>query len=117
MCPVCLTDRWPSTHTGTHVRSHKIRNALTKLHASTRTHRVTQHLTSHESHMKGMGKVMHSPSYMQTHAPTHRITHTRIHGHSHRSQSSLAARTLVVSHIFPFTIMNMLMQITHTEGL
>lgn len=54
MCPVCLTDRWPSTHTHTsmHVHPHKIRNALMKLHTCIHMHAVTRHLTSHEAHGK-----------------------------------------------------------------
>ncbi len=107
MCPVCLTDRWPSTCTRacTHSRTRSPKSEMcsrnyahpyTCIHA----HAGTE-ADSISHHMRLMGKVMHSDSYMQTHAPAHRRAHTHIHGHSHHSQSNPAACTPMVKHIFP----------------
>lgn len=93
MRPVCLTDRWPSTHTSMRPRSYKIMNVLRKLHtcmqthACTRVHGDTRHLTSHEAHGKShalslihantcSGSQMHSHTYSWSHtvhiaAPLH----------------------------------------------
>lgn len=118
----CVPDRQMafSTHK---LRSHKIRSALTKLHTYIHaydTDRVRQsHTASHIMRLiwKEWEKSCSlSLSYMQTHALAHGHARTYIHGHTHRSQSSPTARTLVVSHIFHSAIVFTLTQITHTES-
>lgn len=67
--------------------------------------------------MNGMGKVMHSPSYMQTHAPAHRCTHTYSWSLTPFTKEPHTDLTLVASHVFPFAIVYVLNQISHTQDL
>ena len=118
----CVPDRQMAF--GTHkLHSHKIRSALTKLHTyihaydtdRARQSHTASHITWGSYERNGKSHAL-SLSYMQTHALAHGHARTYIHGHSHRSQSSPTARTLVVSHIFHSAIVFTLTQITHTES-
>lgn len=67
MCPVCLTDRWPSTYKSMHA-SPRQRCAHKAARACLHTHvcRLWTEAHSVSHHMRLMGKVMHLVSYMQT---------------------------------------------------
>lgn len=86
-------------------------------HTCARRHGVTQHLASHETHMKGMGK-SHALSLIHANTCSDSKAHSRTYSWSLTpfTKQSHTARTLVVSHVFPFAIVYMLTE-SHTHRI
>ena len=105
--PVCLTGRWPSTHTQAYMYS------LTKSHTCTHmcTHACTCTCTKRGTQVSHITWGSWEKSCSLSHTCEHMLWLTHVFMVTHTVHKYvLAARTLAVRHIFPFTTH------THTQA-